>query len=177
MAEPAAPAPTSEPNHRPNLPNPDRPRRRWHFRTALLGLRRNILRAALTALGIVIGVAAVIAMMEIGQGSATAIQRGIASMGSNNLIVLPGSVSNNSVRFGAGSAVTLTPQDAEAIETECPAVRVAAPLVWARVQIIYENRNWAPLYVYGTTPDFLEVRQWPLASGEAFTRPGCPQQQ
>ena len=109
-------------------------------------------------------------MMEIGQGSAVAIQRGIASMGSNNLIILPGSVSANSVRSGAGAAVTLTPQDAEAIETECPAVRVAAPLVWARVQVVYENRNWEPLYVYGNTPGFLEVRQWPLAAGEAFTR-------
>ncbi|HSO72815.1 MAG TPA: ABC transporter permease, partial [Thermodesulfobacteriota bacterium] len=167
-ALPAAPVPTAEPGTSAEPADPDKPGRRWHFRTALFGLRRNILRAALTALGIVIGIAAVITMMEIGQGSSKAIQRGIASMGSNNLIVLPGSVSNNSVRFGSGSAVTLTPQDAEAIATECPAVKVAAPMVWARVQIIYENRNWEPLYVYGTTPDFLEVRQWPLSSGESF---------
>ena len=169
LAEPAAHGLHSEPEPSAGPATPDQPRRHWHLRTALLGLRRNVLRAALTTLGIVIGVAAVIAMMEIGRGSATAIQRGIASMGSNNLIILPGSASTNSVRFGAGSAVTLTPQDAEAIEAECPAVKVAAPFVWARVQIIYENRNWVPLYVYGTTPDFLEVRQWPLAAGEAFT--------
>ena len=169
LAEPAAHGLHSESEPSAGPATPDQPRRHWHLRTALLGLRRNVLRAALTTLGIVIGVAAVIAMMEIGRGSATAIQRGIASMGSNNLIIVPGSASTNSVRFGAGSAVTLTPQDAEAIETECPAVKVAAPFVWARVQVIYENRNWVPLYVYGTTPDFLEVRQWPLAAGEAFT--------
>ena len=167
--DPASPASTSQPAPPAQSAESIRPRRHWHFRTALLGLRRNILRAALTALGIVIGVAAVIAMMEIGQGSATAIQRGIASMGSNNLIILPGSASNSSVRFGAGSLVNLTPQDAEAIEKECSAVQVAAPCVWARVQLVYENHNWAPLYVYGTTPDFLNVRQWPLASGETFT--------
>jgi len=138
-------------------------------RTALNGLRRNILRAALTALGIIIGVAAVIAMMEIGRGSSSAIQRTIASMGANNLLVLPGTASSAGVSFGSGSVMTLTPQDAEAIASECPAVRATAPIVRARTQVIFGNRNWVPMYIFGTTPDYLRVREWSLAEGEPFT--------
>jgi macrolide transport system ATP-binding/permease protein len=137
--------------------------------TALNGLRRNILRAALTALGIIIGVAAVIAMMEIGRGSSSAIQRTIASMGANNLLVLPGTASSGGVSFGSGSVMTLTPEDAEAIASECPAVRATAPIVRARTQVIYRHRNWVPMYIYGTTPDYLDVREWRLAEGEPFT--------
>ena len=139
------------------------------LRTALNGLRRNVLRAALTTLGIIIGVAAVIAMMEIGRGSASAIQRTIASMGANNLIILPGTASSGGVSFGSGTVMTLTPQDSDAILAESPAVRASAPIVRARTQVIYEDRNWVPLYIYGTTPAFLEVREWPLAAGESFT--------
>ena len=139
------------------------------LRTSLHGLRRNIMRAALTALGIIIGVAAVIAMMEIGRGSASAINRTISSMGADNLLVLPGTAASGGVSFGVGTAVTLTPQDVEAILKDCPAVRAAAPVVRARIQVVYGNRNWVPIYIYGTTPAFLDVRQWPLAAGEAFT--------
>lgn len=145
------------------------PRLRWMLRTALNGLRRNILRAALTALGIIIGVAAVIAMMEIGRGSADAIQRTIASMGANNLIIFPGTASSGGVTFGMGAAMTLTPQDVEAILRECPAVKAAAPIVRARIQIVYGNRNWVPIYIFGTTPAFLDVREWPLEAGEPLT--------
>ena len=95
-------------------------RLQWMVRTALHGLSRNVMRAALTTLGIVIGVAAVIAMMEIGSGSSSAIQATIASMGANNLLVLPGTASSGGVSFGGGSVMTLTPQDAEAILNECP---------------------------------------------------------
>jgi ABC-type antimicrobial peptide transport system permease subunit len=140
------------------------------LRMATHALRRNVLRSALTTLGIIIGVAAVIAMMEIGQGSATAIRRTIASMGANNLLIQPGTASSGGVTFGSGSIVTLTPQDAEAILRECPAVRGVAPLVRARTQVVFGNRNWVPLYIYGTTPDFLDVRDWTdLADGEPFT--------
>ena len=139
------------------------------LRTALHGLRRNVMRAALTTLGIIIGVAAVIAMMEIGRGSSTAIQRTIASMGANNLMVMPGTASSGGVSFGAGSVMTLTPQDAEAILKECPAVKAAAPVVRARTQVIYGNRNWVPVFIYGTTPAYLEVREWPLAEGDMFS--------
>jgi macrolide transport system ATP-binding/permease protein len=139
------------------------------FRTALNGLRRNILRAALTTLGIIIGVASVIAMMEIGRGSASAIQRTIASMGATNLLVLPGTASSGGVSFGAGSVMTLTPQDAEAIASESPAARAVAPIVRARTQVVYGNRNWVPINIYGTTPAFLNVREWGLAEGAVFT--------
>jgi macrolide transport system ATP-binding/permease protein len=141
----------------------------WMVRTALHGLRRNVMRAALTTLGIVIGVAAVIAMMEIGSGSSSAIQATIASMGANNLLVLPGTASSGGVSFGGGSAMTLTPQDAEAILNESPAVRGAVPIVRARTQVIYGNRNWVPSFIYGTTPDWLDVREWGLSEGDMFT--------
>jgi macrolide transport system ATP-binding/permease protein len=141
----------------------------WMVRTALHGLRRNVMRAALTTLGIVIGVAAVIAMMEIGRGSSSAIQATIASMGANNLLVLPGTASSGGVSFGGGTNKTLTPQDAEAILNECPAVRGAVPIVRARTQVIYGNRNWVPSFIYGTTPAWLEVREWGLAEGDMFT--------
>jgi len=96
-------------------------RKLWRvLKMALLALRRNVLRSALTTLGIIIGVGAVIAMMEIGQGSSTAIRKTIASMGANNLLVQPGTASSGGVTFGSGSIITLTPQDAETIGKECP---------------------------------------------------------
>src|SRR5262245_43036652 len=141
------------------------------FKMALHALRRNVLRSALTTLGIVIGVAAVIAMTEIGQGTNTAVQAAISSMGANNLLVQPGTASSGGVSFGSGSVITLTPQDAEAIRKECPAVSAVAPIVRARTQVIYGSRNWVPLYIYGTTPDYLDVREWnDLEMGEPFTK-------
>ncbi|MBP8645387.1 MAG: ABC transporter permease [Syntrophobacteraceae bacterium] len=137
--------------------------------TALNGLRRNILRAALTTLGIMIGVGAVIAMMEIGRGSSTSIQQTIASMGANNLLIFPGTVATGGVTFGSGSTLTLTPEDAEAIRSEIPGVRAVAPVVRARTQLVYGNRNWVPSVIYGTTAEFLLVREWDLAEGDPFT--------
>src|SRR5262245_37282357 len=140
------------------------------LKTAVRALSRNILRSALTTLGIVIGVAAVIAMMEIGQGSSSAIQQTIKSMGANNLLVQPGTAASGGVSFGSGSVITLTPQDAEATARECPAVDAVAPIVRARTQVVYGNKNWVPLYIYGTTPEFLKVRDWEdLEDGETFT--------
>jgi len=127
------------------------------------------MRTLLTTLGIVIGVGAVITMMEIGNGTTIAIQRTMASIGANTLVIVPGAVSISGVNQGSGSKMTLTPQDADAIIKECPAVRNVAPIVRARTQIVYGNRNWVPTYVYGTTPSFLDVREWTdLDSGEAF---------
>lgn len=137
--------------------------------TALNGLRRNIMRAALTTLGIVIGVGAVIAMMEIGRGSSSSIQQTIASMGANNLLILPGTASSGGVTFGAGTVMTLTPEDAEAIGREVSAVRAVAPAVRARTQVIYANRNWIPNEIVGTTPAYLDVREWSVEEGESFT--------
>lgn len=140
------------------------------LRMAVNALRRNVMRSALTTLGIVIGVSAVIAMMEIGQGSSSAVKQTIASMGANMLLVQPGTASSGGVTFGSGSILTLTPADGEAILRECPAVISIAPVVRARTQVVYGNRNWVPLYIYGTSPSFLEVRDWQdLAEGEAFT--------
>ena len=137
--------------------------------TALNSLRRNVLRAALTALGIIIGVAAVIAMMEIGRGSSSAIQRTIASMGASNLLILPGTASSGGVTFGAGSVMTLTPQDTDAIAAEAPAVRAAAPIVRARTQIVYGGKNWVPTFIFGSTAAYLDVREWDLAEGSVFS--------
>src|SRR5215470_5472966 len=140
------------------------------IRMAVLALRRNVMRSVLTTLGIIIGVGAVITMMEIGKGSSTAVKQTIASMGANNLLVMPGTASSGGVSFGSGSVVTLTPQDAEAILRECPAVDAVAPVVRARTQVVYGNKNWVPLYIYGTTPAFLQVRDWEeMEEGEPFT--------
>jgi ABC-type antimicrobial peptide transport system permease subunit len=141
------------------------------LQTASRALRRNIMRSVLTTLGIIIGVAAVIAMMEIGKGSSTAVRQTIASMGANNLLVQPGTASSGGVSFGSGSVITLTPQDAEAIARECrSSVAAVAPVVRARTQVVYGNKNWVPLYIYGTTPAFLDVRDWEeMDQGECFT--------
>ncbi|OIP46235.1 MAG: hypothetical protein AUK28_07200 [Desulfobacterales bacterium CG2_30_60_27] len=139
-------------------------------RTALRALARNPMRAMLTTLGIVIGIGAVIAMMEIGAGSSVALQKTIASMGANVLVIRPGTASSGGVSFGAGSTTTLSPLDSAAILQECPAVRNATPMVRARTQVVYGNRNWVPTYIYGTTPAFLDVQDWPtLSEGEPFT--------
>jgi ABC-type antimicrobial peptide transport system permease subunit len=138
--------------------------------TAFLAIRRNAFRSALTTLGIVIGIAAVIAMMEIGQGSAAAMKQTIASMGANMLTVLPGTASSGGVSFGSGSTITLTPDDADALQRECPAVANASPVVRARTQVVFGNKNWVPMYIYGSTPQFLQIRDWTdMAAGAAFT--------
>ncbi|MGO9020711.1 MAG: ABC transporter permease [Syntrophobacteraceae bacterium] len=140
------------------------------LKMALNALRHNVLRAALTTLGIIIGVAAVITMMEIGKGASLAIQRAMASIGANTVVVLPGSINVAGVTTGGGSKITLTPQDADAILKECPSVDWVAPVVRARVQVVYNNQNWVPTYVYGTTPRFLDIRDWTeMDEGEAFT--------
>jgi len=140
------------------------------LKTALGALRRNIMRAVLTTLGIVIGVAAVITMMEIGNGASIAIQRTMASMGANTLVIFPAAAAVAGVNQGAGTMMTLTPQDADAIAKECPAILFVAPIVRARTQVIYGNRNWVPTSIFGTTPAFLQVREWNnLDEGEIFT--------
>ncbi|MFZ1937101.1 MAG: ABC transporter permease [Thermoguttaceae bacterium] len=130
------------------------------FRTALSALRRNKMRSALTALGVIIGIVAVIGVAEIGQGAKTALQKTIASMGANNLMIQSGAASSGGVSFGAGSVLTLTPQDAEEIGRQCPAVSDVAPIVRTGGQVIYGNRNWVPMSIYGTSPSYLDVRDW-----------------
>jgi len=138
--------------------------------TAIHALLRNPMRAMLTTLGIVIGIAAVIAMIEIGAGSAEAVKKTISTMGANVLLIHPGTASSGGVTFGAGSVITLTPDDCEAIIRECPAVKNAAPIVRARAQVVYGNKNWVPTSIYGTTTAFLDIRDWTaLSDGDVFS--------
>jgi ABC-type antimicrobial peptide transport system permease subunit len=139
------------------------------IKNALKTLRRNPMRSMLTTLGIIVGIAAVIAMMEIGNGSSTAIKNEISSMGANVLVVIPSTAATGGVTFGFGSGLTLTPEDAAAILPQAPAVRSVAPIVRARAQIIYKNRNWVPSTMEGTTPSYLDVREWGIDEGSPFT--------
>ena len=140
------------------------------LRTAMHALRRNVLRSVLTCLGIIIGVAAVIAMMEIGQGSSNLIKNTMAKMGADNVIVFPGASASFGVNYGMSSAVTLTAQDCEAVLRECTAVRNAAPLIRARAQVVNGNHNWSPQQINGTTPAYLDVRDWTqMSKGDMFT--------
>jgi putative ABC transport system permease protein len=131
-------------------------------------LTRNRMRSALTVLGIVIGVAAVIATLSIGQGARAAVQNQIRAMGANVLTVIPGTQTAGGARGGMGSITSLTPDDAIAIKKECPAVQAAAPGVRTVAQIVYGNLNWNT-QVQGTTADFSEIRQWPVADGVFIT--------
>lgn len=146
-------------------------------KTAMRGLRRNPMRAMLAALGIIIGVGAVIAMMEIGNGVASANNRTIASLGANTVMIQPGQANTaGGMPGGSGNAMTLSPQDAEAIARECSAVKQApdgsiavAPLVRARVTVVYGNMNWVPQQISGTTAEYLTVRDWSISDGDTFS--------
>ncbi len=127
---------------------------------------QNRLRAALTMLGMIIGVASVVLMLAIGQGAQTSVNESIATMGSNLIIVLPGATTSGGLRMGTGTALPLTDADAAAI-AELPAVAAAAPLNSGAMQLVYGASNWSSL-VYGVTPDFWRVRGWGIAEGEAF---------
>ncbi|MGA2173051.1 MAG: ABC transporter permease [Sedimentisphaerales bacterium] len=128
------------------------------------------MRSALTCLGIVIGVASVIAIIEIGQGTSYSIQQTIAAIGANVIQIDPSQIVVAGVSTGSGGKVTLSPDDCDAILRECFAVRYGAPSVDCRVQIVYGNRNWSPMRILGTSPDYFVVRNWTnLAEGEMFT--------
>jgi putative ABC transport system permease protein len=127
------------------------------------------MRSALTMLGIIIGVGAVIAMIAIGSGAKKRIAEQIASIGSNLLIVLSGSSTSGGVRFGSGTVPTLRVDDAKAILNEIPAVKYVAPGLGGGAQVVFGNQNWSTI-VNGYTPEILEIREWPLASGRSFTQ-------
>ncbi len=137
-------------------------------RIALRALKVNRTRSALTMLGIIIGVAAVIAMVGVGAGATTRIQDQIQSIGANLIMVLPGSISSNGVRLGSGMMATLTEDDAKAIAKECPSVAAVAPTVRGTVQIVNGNSNWATS-AQGVTPDYMTIRDYTMQSGEFFT--------
>ena len=125
------------------------------------------MRSALTMLGMIIGVGAVVLMMAIGQGAQFMVNQSIESMGSNLFIVLSGSTTSGGLRFGAGSTPTLTLDDANAI-AELPAVGAVAPVAPGTSQIVYGPNNWSTV-VNGTTPSYFQIRDWHLASGQPLT--------
>ena len=138
--------------------------------TSLRALRRNAMRSALTTLGMIIGVASLISITEIGTGAWTAIRQMLSKTGADNILIQAGAASNNGVSQGSGSHKTLTPEDADAILLECPAVDSLAPIVYARRQVVHGRKNWGPNALYGTSPEFLRVREWEdLDEGESFT--------
>jgi putative ABC transport system permease protein len=136
---------------------------------AFRALAMNKMRSALTMLGIVIGVASVIATVAVGSGATRRIQEQIASIGSNLIILLPGSTTSGGLRMGTGFAVTLSEADAREIPLQCPAVALAAPTVRGGAQVVYGNNNWATI-IYGVTPDFLTIRDLSVARGEEFSQ-------
>lgn len=139
------------------------------LRIALRALRINKMRSFLTMLGIIIGIAAVIAMVAIGSGASRIISDQIASIGSNILLVLPGYRTSGGIRLGHGSTPTLTYDDAKAIKAECPSVALTAPVVRGGAQVVYGNMNWSTA-VMGVTPDYLTVRDWRVIAGKEFSQ-------
>jgi putative ABC transport system permease protein len=138
------------------------------LRVAFRALLRTKMRSFLTALGIVIGVSAVIAMVAIGDGAKARVQQTFEAMGANLLIILPGTSTSGGSHGGFGSQPTLTWDDLKAIQTEVPSVRYAAPALRAVAPVLADELNWTTS-VTGTTPEFFSIRTWPAAQGTLFT--------
>ena len=136
--------------------------------SAFRALQRNKMRSFLTMLGIIIGVGAVIAMLAIGQGAEYSVKDQIASLGTNVLIILPGSQQQGAIRVGAGSMTTLTEEDAQAMQRDCPAVAFVSPGTRAMNQVIAGNLNWATV-IDGEGAEYLEIRTWTVQYGDFFT--------
>ncbi|HVV00751.1 MAG TPA: ABC transporter permease [Verrucomicrobiae bacterium] len=138
------------------------------MRIALRALRRNKMRTLLTMLGMIIGVAAVIAMVGIGNGAKSQIEQQIASLGQNVILIFSGSFTRGGVHSGWGGAGTLTVEDAEAIQREIPGVTVVSPEVRSGTQIAAGNENWYTT-VLGESADYFTLREWPLQDGSTFS--------
>src|SRR5437016_8928709 len=140
------------------------------IRVAFRALQRNKMRAALTMLGIIIGVSAVIAMVSIGQGASASVQAQIESIGTNLLFVSAGAQNVGGVRSGTGDSGTntLTVDDLDAIKREVPSVSMVTPAVNARSQLVFGNANWNTS-VQGVSEQYPDVRKWTIQSGEFFT--------
>jgi putative ABC transport system permease protein len=138
------------------------------FRLALRALARNKMRSALTMLGIIIGVGAVIAVVSIGQGAQAMVQQGIQAMGTNVVFIAAGSGRPGGARVGYGGVKTLTIDDMNAILREIPLIKEAAPAVNSRRQVVYGSQNWSTS-VTGTTPNFFDIRNWSIQAGSVFS--------
>ncbi len=138
------------------------------IRIALRALRKNKMRAGLTVLGVVIGIAAVITMVSIGQSATALVQKEFQNLGTNVIIVFPGSQKRGAIRHGRGSQQTLTAADCDAIARECPSVLAASPIVGTGAQVVYRNTNWLPKDLHGVGSDYLIVRNWRLRPGGGF---------
>ncbi len=138
------------------------------YKVALVALRRNPMRTALTMLGVIIGVACVVAMVAIGQGASSAIQSQIGALGTNFMIVFSGSRATGGVRQGMGSVQSLTVEDAEAIARECPSVALAEPSVRTVAQVVYGNQNWFTT-IQGSGPNYPTIRAWAVYKGSFFS--------
>jgi len=137
------------------------------LKIAIRALRTNKMRSFLTMLGIIIGIAAVIAMMAVGSGARHVISQQIASIGSNIILVLPGSTTSGGLRTGSGGAQTLVIDDARAIMNESPSVEYAAPTTRGTALVVYGNMNWTTITM-GTTPELFIIREWGVASGRGI---------
>ncbi|MGN6716971.1 MAG: ABC transporter permease [Candidatus Binatia bacterium] len=139
------------------------------FRIALRALARNKLRSFLTMLGIIIGVGAVIAMVAIGEGAKRRVQEQIASLGTNLLVILPGTVTLGGARSGAGGRQSLVPADARAIMGEIPVVSGASPVVRQFQQVIVGDQNWGT-QIQGIAPEFQQIREWQIREGRFISQ-------
>ena len=133
-------------------------------RIAVAALRVNMLRSVLTMLGIIIGVGAVIAMVAVGAGAQARVAEQIQSLGANLMLVLSGSVNTGGLRLGQGTQLTISEDDAYAIQREIPLVQAAAPSMRQSTQVVFGNQNWATA-VAGVTDNYIEAREWPIAAG------------
>ena len=139
------------------------------IRVALRALGKNKMRAGLTVLGVVIGVAAVTTMVSVGQSAGNLVQGELQGLGTNVIVVFAGSRRHGGVRHGRGTMPTLVAADAYAMARECPALLAVSPIVVTREQVIYGNTNWSPREMVGVGTDFLTVRNWQLRTGGFFT--------
>lgn len=133
-------------------------------------LKRNPMRAGLTMLGIIIGIAAVIVMVSLGQGATAAVQAEISSLGTNVLIIVPGATSVGGVRGGLGTLSTLTVDDADDIQSKVYGITTVMYATRSVLQVISEYKNWSTV-VLGTTPELVDVRNWPSLKGISLRKP------
>jgi putative ABC transport system permease protein len=137
------------------------------IRVAFRALGKNKLRAGLTVLGVVIGIAAVTTMVSIGESAGALVQGQLQGLGTNVVFVVPGAKQQDGVR--EATVQTLTAKDSEAIGAECPAVLASSPLVGTSAQVIFGNVNWKPKEIHGVGPDYLTVRNWSVHLGDFFS--------